>query len=115
MRIATVTGLTAAVLAVLCVGGLAAQDLSLKRDLPPLPSNACAARGYVFAPGLVPSPESATEAEGLASEANQATILGQYQRARYSEAGTPFSRTSASASEDCVCASGLPPAPARAW
>ena len=99
MRIATVNGLTATVLAVLCVGGLAAQDLSLKRDLPPLPSNACEARGYVFAPDPVPSPEAATEAEGLASEANQATILGQYQRARtvLSEA-VGLDRTSASVS-----------------
>ena len=82
MRTAVRASLCCVITAVLHVGGLAGQDLILRRDLPPLPVNACEARGYVFAAGPAPVSEVALDAEGLASEASQAAILGEYQRAR---------------------------------
>ena len=75
-------------LTVLLVGGLDAQEaavlevLPLKRDLPPLPSNACEAREFSF-PAVTPaSDEAAADAQRLASDASQAAILGQYDQAR---------------------------------
>ena len=58
-----------------------------------------ARRGLRLCSGSSPLPAAASEAEGLASEANQATILGQYQEARtlLSEAAG-LDRTSASVS-----------------
>jgi tetratricopeptide (TPR) repeat protein len=70
------------------VGGLDAQEaavlevLPLKRDLPPLPSNACEARDFAFGQVSTPSPEAVADAQRLSSEASQAAILGQYEQAR---------------------------------
>jgi tetratricopeptide (TPR) repeat protein len=75
------------------------QSLSLKRDLPSLPSNACAARGYVYEVPQTPSTEAAEGAESLASEASQAAILGQYEQARdLLREGTALDGTSSSLS-----------------
>ena len=82
MRIASIIGLTTAALAAHCVADVRGQELPLKTDLPPLPSNACEARGYVFQAESAPPAEAAAEAQRLTAEANQAAILGDVQRAR---------------------------------
>ena len=82
MRIETCIGPAAVALSVLCVNGVVGQELSIKRDLPALPSNACEARGFAFELDPYPSEEAEAEAEGLASDANLAAILGEYDRAR---------------------------------
>jgi tetratricopeptide (TPR) repeat protein len=83
----------------LFVEAVMGQSLSLKRDLPALPSNACAARGYVYEMPQTPSTEVAEGAESLASEASQAAILGQYEQARdLLREGTALDGTSSSLS-----------------
>ena len=91
--------LSVASLALLWVGAAAGQELLLKRDLAPLPSNACDARGYVYEPAAIPSAEARAGGESLASEASQAAILGQYEQARnLLREGTALDETSPSLS-----------------
>lgn len=82
MRGFTFSGLFAALLLVpLLPQGVDAQDLPLKRDLPPLPESPCAVLPAASEQRAPPAGRRA-EAERLASQANQAAILGDHRRAR---------------------------------
>lgn len=73
MRRTMASGLWAVLLLVLAFPSLGAQELPLKRDLPPGP---CEARVPVGVSSETPSESDRQEAERLSSEANQAAILG---------------------------------------
>lgn len=62
----------------LCPAGASAQELPLKRALPDAQSSPC----QPLAPAAEPSAEEARQATELASEASQALILGERERAR---------------------------------
>ena len=61
---------------------LRAQELPLKRELPPHPAGACSMGGEGPARGEPASPTRRDEAEQLAADANEAAILGDHLRAR---------------------------------
>ncbi|MEX0843440.1 MAG: tetratricopeptide repeat protein, partial [Gemmatimonadota bacterium] len=73
MRQTVASGLWAILLLVLASPSLEAQELPLKRDLPPGP---CEARVPVAVSSEAPSESDQQEAERLSSEANQAAMLG---------------------------------------
>ncbi len=73
MRRTMASGLWAVLLLVLAFPSLGAQELALKRDLPPGP---CEARVPVGVSSETPREPDPQEAERLSSEANQAAILG---------------------------------------
>jgi tetratricopeptide (TPR) repeat protein len=73
MRWTMASGLWAVLLLVLAFPSLGAQELPLKRDLPPGP---CEARVPVGVSSETPSESDQQEAERLSSQANQAAILG---------------------------------------
>jgi len=73
MRRTMAPGLWAVLLLVVAFPSLGAQELPLKRDLPPGP---CEARVPVGVSSGTPSESDQQEAERLSSEANQAAILG---------------------------------------
>jgi tetratricopeptide (TPR) repeat protein len=73
MRRSIASGLWAVLLLVLAFPSLGAQELPLKRDLPPGP---CEARVPAGVSSETPSESDQQEAERLSSQANQAAILG---------------------------------------
>ncbi|MDX1646992.1 MAG: tetratricopeptide repeat protein [Longimicrobiales bacterium] len=78
MRRSMAPGLWAVLLLLLALPSLGAQELPLKRDLPPGP---CESRAPARVTAEPPSEAEQRQAEQLSSEANQAAILGDQDRA----------------------------------
>jgi tetratricopeptide (TPR) repeat protein len=73
--------LTALLISLLPASNAQAQELTLKRDLPPVPDSPCALVSPSVGGEPDPSAERRSEAEDLATEANRAAILGEQARA----------------------------------